>query len=616
MMPVKFYLLLAVIMMAVSPMRQVFATEEKVSDVRILIDVSGSMKKNDPNNLRSPALEMIVGLLPEGAKAGVWTFAKYVNMLVPYNTVTTQWRQQAERQTTKIHAKGLFTNIEQALNKATANQHELDNSKSRNVILLSDGLVDIEPDEKRSQISRQRILSESVPRLKHAGVAVHTIALADSADHELLREIALATDGWYEQVDNAEQLQRVFLHLFEKATGRDTVPLTDNHFKIDDSVTQMTVLVFRKNDSKDTELLMPDQSRISAKTVNDTFRWRHNQAGYDMVTIDNPQAGAWYIDADIDPDNRVMVLTDLKLNTSTLPNNIVIGEHLDFNAQLTSKDSIITRQDFHQLLSAKLRHENEWTKPVEIKLNEHQQKGIYSVKIGETFKAGRNDIVTMVSSGTFERQRRQSINAVEVPFAIDTEQLFDGEMRAHRITLKPDLSLIKEDSLSISVLLSAEDGSEWSYDVMKTDNNLWQLTVTDLFDQQLYDLDVKIRAETLTGRSLFVEPETIQLYDEAKVIKKEQQSDVNVIETDPVAKQPDITDELTANTDDLLPEIESDVPDLALAGEDETTGQAEQNKLSLSALAIGNAFIAMLFAAGAFIWRRQAMATRNPGDQL
>ncbi len=47
-------------------------------DLRLLIDVSGSMKESDPDNLRAPALELIVRLLPEGARAGVWTFGESV----------------------------------------------------------------------------------------------------------------------------------------------------------------------------------------------------------------------------------------------------------------------------------------------------------------------------------------------------------------------------------------------------------------------------------------------------------------------------------------------------------------------------------------------------------
>jgi uncharacterized protein (TIGR03503 family) len=235
---------------------------------------------------------------------------------------------------------------------------------------------------------------------------VHTIALSSGSDQALLREIALETDGWYEQVDDAEQLQRVFLHLFEKAAKRDTVPLKENTFKIDD-----TVLVFRQADSKPTELIQPDQNKLNSIIENDTVRWHTSESGYDLITIVEPQVGDWVIDAVLDPDNRVMVLTDLKLKTTDLPNNILIGETFDFDVGLTNKSEIITRDSFLSLVNAKLTHENEMTDMVEEDLNSSLRKGNYRTQVGETFQPGRNDVVTTIASATFERQRRQSINA-------------------------------------------------------------------------------------------------------------------------------------------------------------------------------------------------------------
>lgn len=453
-------ILIFILLTSLLTIRQVSAAVEPVTDVRIVIDVSGSMKKNDPKNLRAPGLEMIVGLLPDDTKAGVWTFAKYVNMVVPHREVNKQWREQAQKQTGNIHSRGLFTNIEQALNKATATQLKTTSTTRSSVILLSDGLVDVSSDPKASIASRKRILTELVPKLKAANIAVHTIALSAEADQALLREVALETDGWYEQVDDAEQLQRVFLHLFEKAANRDSVPLTDNHFKIDDSIHEMTVLVFRKAGSKPTELRRPDQSQISVLSQLDNVRWQHGETSYDLITITNPQVGAWMIDADLDPDNRVMVLTDLKLKTTDLPNNILIGEAFDFDVSLTNHDKEITRQGFLKLLNAKLTHENEVMDVIEEDLNSSQRQGHYRTQVGDTFKPGRNDVVAIVTSGTFERQRRQSINVVEMPFVITTTQLLDETTRTHRLTLKPDASLIDTQKMSIAAMLTAEDGSE------------------------------------------------------------------------------------------------------------------------------------------------------------
>jgi hypothetical protein len=46
------------------------------NDIRVIIDISGSMKKSDPLNLRVPAMKMLNGLIPEGSYAGVWNFGR------------------------------------------------------------------------------------------------------------------------------------------------------------------------------------------------------------------------------------------------------------------------------------------------------------------------------------------------------------------------------------------------------------------------------------------------------------------------------------------------------------------------------------------------------------
>jgi len=643
--PLKMIWLLVVLALLM-PLRQVFATTTApVSDIRILIDVSGSMKKNDPNNLRAPALRLIVGLLPNDAKAGTWTFGQYVNMLVPFRDVNDAWKKEAELKSKNIHSYGLFTNIEQALNKATANQKGVDPLYRRSVILLSDGLVDISKDAKINKKSRQRILDVIVPRLKKNNVAVHTIALSDSADHDLLRSISLATDGWYEQVDNADQLQRVFLHLFEKAATRDTVPLVDNQFKIDSSVKEMTLLIFRREGSKMTELLLPNQSRIKLKSIPNNVRW-HIEGNYDLITIDKPLPGQWQIDADIDPDNRVMVVTDLKLKTTDLPNNILIGETFDFDVSLTEKNKLIERQDFLKLVDAQLKEESEIADPIERRMNAEQKKGIYRTHVGENFKAGRNDVVITMTSPTFERQRRQSINVVETPFEINVEQLKDQATRTHRLTIRPDEDLISTDKLSIAAMLTAEDGSEWSYDVMKVTDNEWQLTLADLQVSEKYTVALQIRAETVKGRSLFLQPELIELRDEladtkaetsTKISKEgdaipdskdetsqqangletmpqvtEKQQDVDVEQLVENAVAEPVIDEMSGNTDNLLPEIIVQEPNLI-----DTTDINEQAGLSPAIkLAIGNVLILLMIGLGVFFWRRKSAGSTNPGEQL
>ena len=629
---VKLVLVMASMLLILS-MRQLSAAEvEPISDVRILIDVSGSMKKNDPNNLRAPALRLVLGLLPNDAKSGVWTFGKYVNMLVPLREVNDAWKLEAERQSENIHSFGLFTNIEQALNKSTANQKGNDPHFRRSVILLSDGLVDVSKNSKTNEQSRQRILDKIVPRLKAANVAVHTIALSNTADHELLRTISVATDGWYEQVNNASELQRVFLHLFEKAANRDTVPLLENNFKIDQSVSEMTLLVFRRDGAKPTELVLPNQSRLAMKDKASNVRW-HSENNYDLITIDKPLSGQWQIDADIDPDNRVMVVTDLKLKSTDLPNNILIGESFDFDASLTEKNEVIVRTDFLNLVDARLTEQSEVADQVDSDLNNSLQNGVYRSHVGDNFMPGRNDVVIRFKSATFERERRQSINVVDMPFNINVEQLADTVSRTHRLTLTPDLDFIKDEPLSITALLTGEDGSEWSYEVSKNENAQWQITLADLMPQEQYSLALQIRGETVKGRSLFLQPDTILIEDRAvedladKIDDELNSTESDVVNEDKVDSSEEqvveeidefAIDEMADEFDEFLPEDEMLIQEsLDEESNDVMLESTAENSMSPAVkLAIGNSIILLLALVGIFMWRRQKATNKNPGDQL
>ena len=551
-------------------------------DVRVVIDVSGSMKHNDPQNLRAPGLRLLSGLLPPDSAAGVWTFASQVNMLVGWQEIDNDWRDKANRQSQKIHSHGLFTNIEQALSDAIANA-KTDSDRPRSIILLSDGLVDLQAGDKASQQSRQRIIDQLLPQLQKLNFKVHTIALSATADHELLEKLSLETNGWYRQVDTAEQLERVFLHLFEQATQRDNVPIKDNYFSIDKSIEEMTVLVFREAGSKATTLVQPDQQQITENDRSDTIRWQHEKH-YDLITIDQPMGGDWFIDAKLDPDNRVMVVTDLQLQTNELPNNVLVGERFDMTATLTEHDKPIERKEFLELVNTELQQSNSEGETITTQLIREPQQATFRSELGQLFTAGRNDIVITAKAPTFERQQRQSINVVAIPLDIEVNQV-EGEQRSHRLSITADKTLLNVDSLQITALLTAADGSEFSYQVMRQDDNHWQLTLAELQPLTDYQLSLQIRGLTPAGREVFLQPQTLIIKDDQQLVSVD--SDVAKIEA-PKATETD------AETD---PVIESVTLPIDLP--------AEKPALSPSMLLLlGNGIIILLLLTGILLWRR------------
>lgn len=321
-------------------------------DVRLVIDVSGSMKRNDPNNLRQPAVDLLVRLLPESSKAGVWTFGKFVNMLVPHGQVDDPWRELAKARASDISSVGLFTNIGEALERA-AFDRDAPRANPTSIILLTDGMVDIDKSPEKNTAEWRRIVDEIVPELKLAGYKVHTIALSDKADKHLMQRLAMATDGVSEVVDNPDDLLKAFLNAFDLAAPAQQVPLMENRFVVDSSVEEFTALIFRLIAAEQTELIGPDDRVVRQNALPEDVKW-HRTDQYDLITVAQPLEGEWRIKAEVAPDTRVTIVSDLHLRVRNLPVNIFRDgvETLDFVLQ--EDGETIARPEFLNLLDIRV----------------------------------------------------------------------------------------------------------------------------------------------------------------------------------------------------------------------------------------------------------------------
>ncbi|MEH6570501.1 MAG: vWA domain-containing protein, partial [Halioglobus sp.] len=233
-------------------------------DVRLLIDISGSMKDSDPENLRAPALDLIVRLLPEGSKAGVWSFGHEVQLLVEHRVIDDAWREAAVRAVAEIDNSGQLTNIPAALNAAIYDFDRLDPSYRTSIILLTDGKVDVSASPMTNARAARALLAEEAPNLGAAGIPVHTIALSDEADWVFLRSLAKTTSGIAEQAQSPEKLTEIFYQSLEMVAPTSRIPLSGQTFQIDESVREFTALIFFDDENAAAGLLDPTGKRFSA----------------------------------------------------------------------------------------------------------------------------------------------------------------------------------------------------------------------------------------------------------------------------------------------------------------------------------------------------------------
>jgi len=69
-----------------------------------------------------------------------------------------------------------------------------------------------------------------------------------------------------------------------------------------------------------------------------------------LIDIKNPQQGEWNLQADVDPDNRILIVTNLRLAVDKLPTNLMLGDRFEARARIQEKGKTLTRGDLLSLL--------------------------------------------------------------------------------------------------------------------------------------------------------------------------------------------------------------------------------------------------------------------------
>ena len=520
-------------------------------ELKILIDVSGSMKQTDPNNLRIPAIKLLVNLLPDGTRAGIWLFAQNTETLVETGVVNKQWKNKALKKIKKIHSRGLFTNIEDAIQTSAQDWLNSSSQQKRNMILLTDGMVDISKDIMQSAESRERIMVEQIPLLQQAGAKINTIALSENADAELLDKLALDTNGWSETALSAVQLQKIFFKIFKKAIPQDSVPLKDNAFTVDASIKEFSVLVFKKENTSATQLITPEKSKISSTDQVTNVTWL-SEKSYDLVTIKKPESGEWKIVAEMDPDNQVMIVTDLKFQLDDIPNHISKNESFDLMAFFTDQQQLITREDFLSLIDISIEAINEQGQKISWKMKPVAGKaGLFSKTIKSVLGTGKHTIKVFADGKTFERESVLTFEVVDSPVVVEVDA--NQSERKVRLTLIPDQTVINAEMMTIQATIT-QSGKDTEILNIDKKKGQWELVVDAPAKGNSKIINFSVMARTVQGSSVSPNLKPVVIDDSlfTKVVSEPA--------TKPVEKAKDeeiVQDESNERTEEIVDEKES-----------------------------------------------------------
>lgn len=391
------------------------------ADVRIIVDISGSMKDNDPDNLRQPAVRLLARLLPEGASAGVWTFGQYVNMLVPYDPVDDAWRELAIDRSAEINSVALRTNLGEAIKVASDDYFTKGDLSGTDFILLTDGKVDVSDNAEANQQERERILGPVLDQLVRKGATFHTVALSDEADREFLETLADRTGGSYNVAPSANALNLAFLDALNAAVPQEQLPIEGDGFDVDSGVQEFTALIFWGEDetsaTRKLELTDPAGNVAVVGDTGEGMRWAR-EPGYDLITVTEPLPGKWRINGELGEGSRVTVVSDLRMVVSPVPPSFSEAQPLALQIAFFEDEKKLTDPDFLGVLEVRVTVTSEDNRSGTKVLSSGQPpaNGLYSDTIGALPAAGRYTIEVVADGQTFSR-KFSGVSRFEMPGA-------------------------------------------------------------------------------------------------------------------------------------------------------------------------------------------------------
>jgi hypothetical protein len=191
------------------------APQAPSKDVILVLDNSGSMKKNDPGFLAKQAVEQFISGLDDQTRAGVLIFDQSVNLAVPLTPVTDESREVLRGSLAQINYRGQFTDSPSAIERAlyelkTTGRAEADKA----IIFMTDGIVDTgkpELDVEKTRWLREDLAAEA----SENGIRIFAIAFTEQADFLLIQSLAGRTDGEYFRALQPEDLAGAFARVKE-----------------------------------------------------------------------------------------------------------------------------------------------------------------------------------------------------------------------------------------------------------------------------------------------------------------------------------------------------------------------------------------------------------------
>jgi hypothetical protein len=177
----------------------------------VVLDNSGSMKRNDPDALMRPVVSSFVSRLSPEVRLGIVVFDQRVNLALELTGVgTPRFLDKVNVGLSRVDYSGALTDLPAAIERAIYELRLHGRPGAIPVIVfLTDGLVDVgdaAKDRERARWLREDLAQEAKAR----GIRAFGIAFTNEADFDLIQSVARTTGAEHYRVLNASDIAGTF----------------------------------------------------------------------------------------------------------------------------------------------------------------------------------------------------------------------------------------------------------------------------------------------------------------------------------------------------------------------------------------------------------------------
>lgn len=293
------------------------------------------------------------------------------------------------------------------------------------------------------------------------------------------------------------------------------IPYFDNRFRIDEQLDEVTLLFYHRNGSPPVILVRPNGSKLNINnSPEDKVQWFDDRT-FDMIKIKSPMIGPWQVIGEVQPNSKIMVVSEIKLEVTPLPDILIQGETLKMSGRLFNGEMAIDNPSFQDVLTLDVdffstnnsAFDNFGAEPVKLlpfrddgkDLDERANDSKFTGEFELDFAPGEWQPIYIVKMPMATRELRQKpvvVHKNPITISVETTQDIHG---AHIATFTIDPTLVKPDSILIQGKTTFPDRQVLPFTV-KQEKGTKRTHEIEYTEPGVHRIAVAIYGDTINGR--------------------------------------------------------------------------------------------------------------------